>query len=55
MNAVVRALEIGTRFMSRTARLPVPLDPAVPAPSWMLSKTGTRRRALQWTRKWTCS
>jgi hypothetical protein len=28
MNAVVRAVGIGTRFLPRTARLPVPLDPA---------------------------
>jgi hypothetical protein len=54
MNAVVRALGIGTRFMPRTARLPVPLDQAAPTPlSWRLSKTRTRRCALQWTRKWT--
>ena len=31
MNAVVRALGIGTRFMLRIPRLPAPLDPAAPA------------------------
>ena len=46
MNAVVKALGIGMRLMSRIARLPVPLGPAAPL-SPTSSKARTRWRALQ--------
>jgi hypothetical protein len=60
MNAVVRALGIGTRLRAWTALLLVPLDPAgrpalpdVPFEMITASKIRTRWRALQWVRKWT--
>lgn len=60
MNAVVKALGIGTRLRAWTAHLPVLLDPAgrpalrdVPFEMITASKIRTRWRALQWARKWT--